>query len=85
MKPVVYGLSNCTYCRATKKFLRKNGVEYEEIFVDMLEEDEKNKLVEHIKTLTGGTLFPVTECEKGFSVGFAKKELRELLDIPEED
>lgn len=85
MKPTVYGLTSCTYCRATKKFLRKHDVEYDEIFVDQLDEDEKNKVVDYIKELTGGTLFPVTVCDAGHSVGFAKKELRDLLGLPEED
>lgn len=84
MKCVVYGLSNCAYCKASKKYLTKYGIPYEEVFVDLLEGDERADVVNYIKELTGGTMFPVIVSDDDFAVGFDKKKLSQMYGFVDE-
>lgn len=47
MKTTVYSLPNCVQCRATKLYLDKKGVDYDEIFLN--EDDDAWELA--VKTL----------------------------------
>lgn len=44
-KNKLYALSTCVWCKKTKRLLDKLGVEYEVIYVDLLSEDEKEKVI----------------------------------------
>ena len=59
MKVTLYGLTTCPYCRMTKKMLDEGGIEYELHEVDLLEGEEKAKMVEEVRSISGGTSFPV--------------------------
>lgn len=84
MKCVVYGLTNCSYCKASKKYLAKYGIEYEEVFVDALEGDARKETVDYIKELTGGTMFPVIVSDDDYAVGFDKKKLSQMYGFVDE-
>lgn len=49
----IYSSSNCSYCMWAKKLLDKKQVAYQEIRIDM-DEEERNKMVE----VTGKTSVP---------------------------
>ncbi len=70
----VYTTKGCQYCRLTKAFLEKNGVEFEEIDVgsDM---DAARKMVE----ISGQMGVPVTVVDEEIIIGFDIKRLRELF------
>ena len=40
---MLYALSTCAWCRKTKELLRKLGVEFRYIDIDLLEGEEKEK------------------------------------------
>lgn len=79
-KVVMYGLSTCVWCKKTKKLLTDLGVDFDFIYVDKLEEDEEDQVVEEIRRFNPSTSFPTTVIngEKAI-VGFKEKEIREAL------
>jgi glutaredoxin-like protein NrdH len=77
----VYALSTCPYCRMTKQYLSENGVDYEHTDVDLLEGDERQKAIDEVKRLSGGTSFPVVDVDGQVVVGFNKAKLKELLHL----
>ena len=81
MQVKLFALSTCPYCRMTKKFLDKGGVEYELTEVDLLEGDERDEAVEHVKEISGGASFPVVVIGDEVIVGFNKRRMKELLDL----
>ena len=79
-KVVMYGLSTCVWCRKTKKLLTDLGVDFDFIYVDKLEGDEEDQVVEEIRHFNPSISFPTTVIngEKAI-VGFKEKEIREAL------
>ncbi len=77
----IYALSTCPYCRMTKKYLTENNVPYDFVDVDLLTGDEKQKVVDEVKALSGGTSFPVIKVDDEVIVGFNKVRLKELLGL----
>lgn len=77
----LYALSTCPYCRMTKRFLDDHGVSYKMTEVDLLEGDEKQAVVDEVKSLSGGTSFPVVVADDTVIVGFNKSKLNDLLGL----
>ena len=48
-KVILYGLSTCIWCKKTKMLLDKIGCEYKYIYVDQLDETDKDTAMKHIK------------------------------------
>ena len=46
---LLYAISTCGWCKKTKSFLNKLGVEYKYINVDQLDKDEKNEIQKEVK------------------------------------
>jgi glutaredoxin-like protein NrdH len=81
-KVVVYALSTCVWCKMTKQYLKDNGVEYEYIDVDLCEEEDKQKIREHIQNKGGPLSYPTTIVDdKVVITGFRKDLLKETLEI----
>lgn len=81
-KVFVYALSTCPYCRAARKYLEENGVEYDVVEVDKLEGDEYRAAVEEVRRISGGTAFPVIVIDDdSVIVGFNKKRIKEELGL----
>jgi glutaredoxin-like protein NrdH len=81
-KVTLYALSTCVWCKLTKQYLNDNGVEYEFVDVDLLDEDEKRK-VHEIVLNKGGTLsYPTTIVDDKVVIsGFRKDKLKEALGL----
>jgi glutaredoxin len=77
----LYSLSTCSHCRACKKLLSECGVEYEFTDVDLLPEDEKNRVIEEIKELSARCAFPTLVIGDKVIVGFKQDEIREALQL----
>jgi len=79
-KVVMYGLSTCVWCKRTKNLLTDLGVDFEFIYVDKLDGDVENQVVEEVKRFNPSVSFPTTVInEKKAIVGFKEKEIREAL------
>ena len=81
MTVMLYALSTCPYCRMAKKYLDENDVEYDVIDVDLLEGDERTAVVADVKSLSGGTSFPVIVIGDEVIVGFNKVAIKEQLGL----
>ena len=81
-KVVLYALSTCVWCKMTKQFLKDNEVEYEYIDVDLCEEDDKQRIREHIHSKGGPLSYPTTIVDENVLItGFRKDLLKEALEI----
>lgn len=74
----VYALSTCIHCKNTKKFLDEKNIEYDFVYVDKLEGEEKQKTIEEIKKYNPKISFPtiVVDGEKVI-VGLKEDEILE--------
>lgn len=77
---LLYALSTCGWCKKTKKFLEDLGVDYQYVFVDKLNTDEKVQATNEIKKWNPRCSFPtlVINNEKCI-IGFQDDEIKETL------
>jgi glutaredoxin-like YruB-family protein len=76
-KVKIYSSPFCTFCIMAKNFLKKYGIEYEDINVQE-DEQEARKIME----LTGQTTIPVIIIDgKEILIGFDEEKLKKALDI----
>lgn len=81
-KVTVYALSTCVWCKLTKQFLSENGVTYEFVDVDLLDDKDKNKVHETISSKGGSLSYPTTIIDdKTVITGFRKDQLKEALGV----
>ena len=81
-KVTVYALSTCVWCKMTKQFLSDNGVEYEFVDVDLLDDNDKSKVHSTIISKGGALSYPTTIVDnKTVITGFRKDQLKEALSI----
>jgi glutaredoxin-like protein NrdH len=79
-KLVLYALSTCGWCKKTRMLLEDLGVEYNYIYVDLLEGEERQEIIEQVKKWNPQLSFPtlVINDEKCI-VGFNEDEVKENL------
>jgi len=81
-KVILYALSTCVWCKMTKQFLKDSEVEFEYIDVDLCEEEEKQKIRQHIQSKGGSLSYPTTIVDDNVVItGFRKDLLKEALGI----
>jgi len=81
IKPKLYTLSTCVHCKATKRFLKEHGIDYDYVDVDTLEGEEEDKIRDELMKVSGGFRFPTIVVGKKVIVGFYEDKLREALGI----
>ena len=80
-KVVLYALSTCEWCKKTRLFLEDLKVDFSYIYVDLLEGDERSKLVEEVKRFNPQLSFPtVVLNDENTIVGFNEEGIREALE-----
>ena len=81
-KVVLYALSTCAWCRMTKQFLKDHDIEYEYIDVDLCEEEDKQKIRDHIQSKGGPLSYPTIIVDDNVLItGFRTDKLREALQL----
>jgi len=81
-KVVLYALSTCVWCKMTKQFLKDNDVEFEYVYVDLCEEEDKKEIRKHIQSKGGSLSYPTTIVDENVLItGFRKDQLKEALEI----
>ncbi len=81
-KILLYSLSTCGWCKKTKEFLNSLGVEYSYIFVDLLEDQEKDDTMEIVKKWNPRCSFPTTIVnDEKCIVGYKEDEIKEVLGL----
>ena len=79
-KIMLYTLSTCIWCKKTKHLFDKMGVEYDYIDVDLLDDAEKEKIVQEQEKWNPLCSYPtVVINDKKCIVGFKEEEIREAL------
>jgi glutaredoxin-like protein NrdH len=78
----LYALSTCAWCKMTKQFLKDNDVEYDYIDVDLCEEEDKQKIREHIQSKGGPLSYPTIIIDDNMLItGLRKDKLKEALEL----
>ena len=81
-KVVLYALSTCVWCKMALQFLKDSDVEFEYVYVDLCEEDDKQKIREHIQSKGGSLSYPTTIIDDKIVItGFRKDQLKETLGL----
>jgi glutaredoxin-like protein NrdH len=79
---VLYALSTCGWCRRAKKMLEEHDVEYELVYVDQLEGDEKDAAVSVVAKWNPRKSFPTLVVDDRVGVaGFKPEQIKEALEL----
>ena len=79
-KVTVFALSTCVWCKLTKQYLSENGVTYEFVDVDLLNEKDKNTVHQTITSKGCLLSYPTTIVDDKIVItGFRKEQLKEAL------
>jgi glutaredoxin len=78
---MIYTLSTCSHCKATKRFLGECGIKYEFTDVDLLDGEERAAILEDVKKFNPRCSFPTIIIGEKVIVGFKEKEIREALGL----
>jgi glutaredoxin-like protein NrdH len=81
-KVTLYALSTCVWCKMTKQFLTDNGVAYEFVDVDLLEDNDRQKARQTIASKGATLSYPtIIVDDKTVITGFRKDQLKEALGV----
>jgi ferredoxin-thioredoxin reductase catalytic subunit/glutaredoxin len=78
---VLYSLTTCAFCTATKKMLDDLSIDYQCIQADELSDGEREKVIEELKTLNPRCSFPTVVIESHVIVGYKVQEIKEKLGV----
>lgn len=78
-KITIYSLSTCVHCRDTIDYIAKKGVEFSVIDIDILEKEERKKMLENLKKINSECTFPTTAIDDNTVIGFEPDDLEEAL------
>ena len=79
----MYTISTCGYCRAAKAFLREQGIPFEFIDIDLLEDDEKHRILKEAREVTSvdRISFPTIVIGETVIIGFREDQIRKALGL----
>ena len=80
-KVYVWALSTCMWCKKAKKFLEDQSVDFTYEFVDLLEGEERDRVLSEIEKHNPATSFPTILIDGKCIVGFDEKKLKEALGL----
>jgi glutaredoxin len=75
----VYALSTCPWCRKAKQYFEDSGVAFEAVDVDLLPDDEGDRLADEAFNLSGSRAYPVVKIGTEVIVGYAPERYDKLL------
>ena len=78
---MIYTLSTCGHCKATKRFLDECKIKFEFEDVDLLEGEERAAMLEEVKRWNPNCSFPTIIIGDKVIVGFKENEIREALGL----
>ena len=80
-KVKMYTLSTCSHCKATKKFLHDNGINFDYIDVDLLQGEDKHRILQEVEQYNPNRSFPTIVIGNTIIIGFREDDIREALGI----
>lgn len=81
MKPMVYALSTCPYCKGARKFLDEKNVDYDVVEVDLISGTERDDVLTEVQRVSGGMSFPVIVFGDEVVVGFDRDRIVSALGL----
>ena len=82
MNVKLYALSTCGWGRKTKKLLDENDIEYDLVYVDLLDKPEKDEVMVEVRKWNPRASFPTVVIDDKESVaGFKESRIKELLGL----
>jgi glutaredoxin len=79
-KIMLYALSTCGWCRKTKELLDELGAEYDFVFVDQLEGEDRDNTMNEVRKWNPRCSFPTLVINNEIVIpGFKEDEIREAL------
>jgi glutaredoxin len=77
---MLYALSTCGWCKKTKELLNNMGIEYDYVFVDLLEGTERDTVMKTVEEWNPDCSFPTLVVNSSICiVGFKEDEIREAV------
>ena len=77
---VLYALSTCGWCKKTRMLLEDLDVEYNYVYVDLTEGEERSNVIKDVQKWNPQLSFPtVVINSKDVIVGFKEDEIKEKL------
>ena len=77
---LLYALSTCGWCRKTKNLLDDMGVEYDYVFVDLLDPDSRKEAIENLRNWNQNRTFPTMVINNERSIiGYQEAGIRGAL------
>lgn len=78
---LIYALSTCIWCRKTKNLLKDLNIAYSYIDVDLLEEEERKKVLKDLKKFNPAKGFPtIVINNKDAVIGFDENKIRDYFE-----
>ncbi len=79
----LYALSTCVHCRHAREFLESSHVEFECVYVDKLEGEEKQHTLDQVREYNPRVSFPTMVVNGGDTVivGFKKDDIIKTLHL----
>jgi glutaredoxin len=79
-KLMLYAISTCPWCRKTKALLDELGVEYSYIDVDLVPEEEEDKINQEVERWNDRLSFPTLVIDdEEVIIGFQEEKIRQIL------
>ncbi|RLI75040.1 glutaredoxin family protein [Archaeoglobales archaeon] len=75
----VYALTTCPHCKKVIELLKRSGVDFETIYIDELEGEEREKIVEEVHKISGSYSIPLIVKGDKFVLGYVEDKIMELL------
>jgi glutaredoxin len=81
-KIVLYALSTCGWCRKTKDLLKKIGVEYSYVYVDLLEGEDRDEAMKQVAKWNPRRSYPTIVINDEVCVsGYKEDEIKKVLKL----
>jgi glutaredoxin len=75
-----YGLSTCVWCRKARQLLEELGAEFDFVYVDLVEGEDREAVLAELARLGRGETFPMVVIDGADCiVGFKPDEIRRAL------
>jgi glutaredoxin len=84
MKVSLYALSNCPWCRKTKKFLRDKHIPFDFVDYDLESKTEQRKILKEMANFGGGKAFPLVVIGEKVIIGYNPERIGLVLDLKKE-
>lgn len=78
----LYALSTCIWCRRTRRFLERNGVAFDFIYVDLIQGVEREGVMAEVRRWNSSASFPTIVIDGSQSiVGARQQEIGKALGL----